>query len=294
MSVFELHIEVNSLEKNIIELLKTQCELSTAELKSAINKGALWLARGKRIARQRRLKAPLKIADVLHFYYNPDVLNQICPTAQLISDFQHYSIWYKPYGMLSQGSKWSDHTTIARYAQQHLPNERPCFIIHRLDRAATGLIMVGHSKKAAQTLTALFERKSDQLLEKHYQIIVEGDASNLAKPLIVEEPIDGKKAKSSFTFLQYDAALDASLMQVKIDSGRKHQIRKHAAFIAHPVIGDRLYNPTYKEQDKTAINLQLCAIKLSFNCPFENNYREIILPEGLRPALAKLNKKNTD
>ncbi len=54
-----------------------------------------------------------------------------------------------PYGMLSQGSKWSDHCTIARFAQQHLTPERPVFIVHRLDRAATGLILIAHSKKTS-------------------------------------------------------------------------------------------------------------------------------------------------
>ena len=105
------------------------------------------------------------------------MLSSPVPQALLIEDLIDYSVWYKPYGMLSQGSKWSDHCTIARFAQKNLSNERPAFIVHRLDRAATGLILIAHSKKAAKALSSLFENRTieSNSLEKFYQIIVHGN-----------------------------------------------------------------------------------------------------------------------
>jgi len=265
--------------------------LSKTELKQAISKGALWLTPAKnkkQTQRLRRVKKQLAFGDELHFYYNSEVLSAPVPQALLIEDLVDYSAWYKPYGMLSQGSKWSDHCTIARFAQQNLPNERPAFIVHRLDRAATGLILIAHSKKAARALSNMFEHHQ---LEKHYQIIVHGEHSKRPQPEIIAIDVDGKSALSTFTCLAYDNSADRSLIKVKIDSGRKHQIRIHAASIGMPVVGDRLHGIANSDEQ---LNLQLCAVSLRFNCPLsamndqEQNKQERFfeLPETLKPQLS--------
>jgi len=265
-------------------LQHTDNALNKSALKNAIGKGALWLTRGKHTQRLRRLKKALQNNDQLHFYYNEQVLSTIVPEAKLIADLSDYSVWYKPYGMLSQGSKYSDHCTIARFVQQKLNPERAVFIVHRLDRAATGLILIAHSKKAARSLSAMFENRSisdkneessfeKHLLEKHYQIIVHGDHRQNHQPQIINTEVDGKPARSTFTCLDYNKDKDQSLVEVKIDSGRKHQIRLHAASIDFPVVGDRLHG--IADQNETQ-NLQLCAVSLSFICPFfaSNTYTE--------------------
>ncbi|WP_281559915.1 RNA pseudouridine synthase [Thalassomonas sp. RHCl1] len=287
MDIIEQHIDVESENDSVISLLSSHCQMSVAELKQAINKGALWLTRGKHTQRLRRVKKPLKAQDVLHFYYNRQVLAQEVPPAQLISDFKDYSVWYKPYGMLSQGSKWSDHCTISRWAQTHLKPERPVFIVHRLDKAATGLILLAHSKTAARALSAMFEQHA---LEKHYQIIVHGDHSKHEQPQVITEPIEGKSARSTFSCLNYDKQHDLSLVDVKIDSGRKHQIRRHAASINLPVVADRLHGDV-KRHYPDSLNLQLCAVSLSFNCPLSGEKQNIELPKEYRPQLAAAAKQ---
>ncbi len=255
-------------------LEKTEYVLSKAQLKEAIGKGALWLTRGKHTQRLRRVKKLLQTGDQLHFYYNSAVLASKVPKAILISDESDYSVWYKPYAMLSQGSKWSDHCTIARYAQQHLTPERAVFIVHRLDRAATGLILIAHSKKAARALSSLFENRTlhNNTLEKHYQIIVHGNHSVNEQPQVIINDIEGKSARSTFICLAYNEKKHQSLIKVKIDSGRKHQIRIHAARIGLPIVGDRLYGIADKNEEQ---NLQLCAVSLSFICPLSINKESI-------------------
>ncbi|TYK66385.1 RluA family pseudouridine synthase [Colwellia echini] len=264
-------------------------ELSNSELKKAISKGALWLTPAtnkKQTQRLRRVKKPLNIGDELHFYYNNAVLSTTVPPARLIADLTDYSVWYKPYGMLSQGSKWSDHCTIARFAQLNLPNERPAFIVHRLDKAATGLILIAHTKKAAQALSAMFEHHQ---LVKIYHIIVHGNHSGRSQPEIIKQEVDQKPARSTFNCLAYDKTLDRSLIQVKIDSGRKHQIRIHAASIGMPVVGDRLHGIA---DENEVLDLQLCAVSLAFDCPLTGNDNSLEakprffeLPEILKPQL---------
>jgi len=299
--IFEKHIIVTSDTTNALAELSTQCKISIADIKRAITKGALWLSSGKSTQRFRRLKKTLKKNDQLHFYYNKAVLEQEPNQAILIEDMGEYSVWYKPYGMLSQGSKWSDHCTISRWAQTHLQPERPVFIVHRLDRAATGLIVIAHTKKMAQSFSQKFEHHQ---LEKYYMIIVHGDHSQRSQPENINVDISGKKARSIFTCMQYHKDLGISLIKVKIESGRKHQIRLHAASINMPVVGDRLHGS--KEKDKMlekrvnkTIDLQLCAFSLSFNCslgalevtPFKNKglySKSFNLPEHLIPSLNAL------
>ena len=293
-TIFEHHIKISNntdvtansaLAMLFTNLKKTNNALSKTQLKQAISKGALWLTRNKHTQRLRRVKKVLLSGDELHFYYHSSVLASEVPDAMLISDETDYSVWYKPYGMLSQGSKWSDHCTISRFVQQHLKPERPVFIVHRLDRAATGLILIAHSKKAARALSTMFENRTleDNALEKIYQIIVHGDHSQRPQPEIIMTDVDGKSARSTFTCLAYDEKNDLSLIQVKIDSGRKHQIRLHAASIGLPVVGDRLHGIADENEAK---NLQLRAVSLRFICPLSGTKKQFALADKLKPKLS--------
>jgi len=283
--LFEKHIIVTTQTSTALIELEKSCDISIANIKKAITKGALWLTRGKSTQRFRRLKKSLKQGDELHFYYNDNVLNQEPNEATLIEDMGEYSVWYKPYGMLSQGSKWSDHCTIARWAQTHLQPERSVFIVHRLDKAATGLIVIAHTKKMAQIFSKKFEHHH---LEKNYLILSHGDHTQRSQPENITRDIDGKSAQSQFTCISYNKTLDVSLINVLIGSGRKHQIRLHSASIELPVVGDRLHgnsekDATFKEKIKEDIDLQLCAAKLSFECPITLKNKTFSLPESLLP-----------
>ena len=268
----EFHSLADIDGESIVSVLSQKTTFSKQKIKDCMRKGAVWLGRGKHTRRIRRLNSTLKKGDELHFYYNESVLNQACPPAKLIEDNKEYSIWYKPYGMLSQGSKWSDHCTITRWAERHLVPERPAFIVHRLDKATTGLIIVAHTKKAARLLTNQFEQRQ---IEKKYQAIVHGDHRSRLQPDTVRETIDGKHACSHFNCLQYDQQKNVSLVDVAIETGRKHQIRRHLADIGFPIVGDRLYGC-----DSDGVDLQLCAYSLQINCPVTLEVKRFVLEKN--------------
>jgi len=276
----ESHIKVTALAADAAALLALESGLSKQLIKQAMNKGAVWLTRGKHTQRLRRAKRALKLGDELHLYYNQEVLEHEVADAELIADEDQYSLWYKPYGMLCQGSKWGDHTTINRYAETHLTPDRPAFIIHRLDRAATGLVLIGHSKKTTAALAKLFEQRR---LDKYYQVIVEGHFSNHGVDglVTIDSEVDGKPARSHAKLLKYNAEQNRSLVQVKIESGRKHQIRIHMASMGYPVVGDRQHGIA----DESEVNLQLTSCYLKFPCPITGEEKEFELPQRLRPAL---------
>jgi tRNA pseudouridine32 synthase/23S rRNA pseudouridine746 synthase len=260
---FEKHIKVHQQNSVAVDILAAETALSKQKIKQVMQKGAVWLSKGKHTQRLRRAKKPIKVGETLHIYYDPKVLDLIPPEPELIFDQGRYSVWNKPYGLLSQGSKWGDHCTITRWAEQHLKPQRVSFVVHRLDRAANGLMVIAHEKGAAAALSKLFQQRQ---VEKRYRIWVHGrfsEQATSATPTKVDSDIDERHATSHFTFIEYDAEQDKSLLDVSIDTGRKHQIRRHSALLGFPVVGDRLYG---NEVDKD--DLQLSAYYLAFTCPY--------------------------
>lgn len=274
----EIHVSVDSAQHNAVDLLHDKSGLSKQKIKSAMTKGAVWVTRGSKTRRLRRAKRALAGGDELHLYYDADVLAAVPAEPILLADAGGYSVWHKPYGVLSQGSKWGDHCTVVRWAEQHLHPERSAFTVHRLDRAASGILLVAHAKSVAAALSALFSARK---MEKHYLAVVVGDFSQHASPVIVNEPIDKREALSEISFQKLGADGRHSLVNVRIESGRKHQIRRHLASLGHPVRGDRLYG-TAADDD---VDLQLTACFLAFHCPVNDVPVEYSLPVEYRVTL---------
>ena len=155
---FEIHLTADNVDSNAVSLLAEATGLSRQHIKQVMQKGAVWLEEKKtgKPRRLRRASKTLAVSDELHLYYDTQVLESIPTPPQLIADQGEYSVWYKPYGMLSQGSKWGDHCTVQRWVEQNLTPQRPAFVVHRLDRAATGLIIIAHQKRIATELAVRF------------------------------------------------------------------------------------------------------------------------------------------
>ena len=271
---FEKHIKIDTTDIKAVDILVERTELTKKTIKQAMTLGAVWLTRKKDTRRIRRADKVLKPGDRLHIYYDEAVLAKQPEKAVLISDQGLYSIWYKPYGMLSQGSKWGDHFTINRWVENNLHPQRPAFVVHRLDRAATGLIIIAHQKKTAAYFSNLFEHRQ---IEKQYKAIVHGKFPKYKK---LDSDIDDKSALSHVKSLKYDAVNHQSLVEVSIETGRKHQIRRHLSEAGFPIVGDRLYGGATNKGDK---DLCLTSSFLSFISPVDQEKHRYTLPEALLP-----------
>jgi len=268
----EAHLSVESAEELPIDLLHRKTGLPKQRIKLAMTQGAVWTTRGRNTQRLRRAKRSLRVGDELHLYYDAKILAEVPNEPNLIADLGEYSVWDKPYGLRSQGSKWGDHCTVVRWAERHLSPERPAFTVHRLDRAANGLILIAHSRSMAASLSTLFRERK---VEKRYRAMVSGDFSEHATPLRVEAALDGKAAVSEFRHRELLAGRTRSVVDVRIETGRKHQIRRHLAGLGYPVIGDRLYG----SGDDDGMDLQLSACHLAFHCPVSGERVEYRLSE---------------
>jgi len=260
---FEAHVSVESSEYSAVDLLQSATGLSKQCIKQAMTRGAVWLTRGRKTRRLRRAKRVLRVGDEVHLYYDADILAETPTEPTLIADVGGYSVWCKPCGLRSQGSKWGDHCTVVRWAERHLVPERSAFTVHRLDRAANGLMLVAHSKGIAASLAKKFRERR---IEKRYRALVMGDFSVHPDPIRMTQPIDGKDAVSEISLQELSPDSRRSLVDVRIETGRKHQVRRHLATLGHPIVGDRLYGAG----EEGGPDLQLTAYKLAFQCPVDN------------------------
>lgn len=124
-------------------------------------------------------------------------------------------------------------------------------LAHRLDRETSGCLLLAKNRIMLTHLHDLLRNETKSGMGKYYLALVAGywaDATTIALPLkkmmrsgehMVEVVEDGQQAISHFEPLQHYP--QATLMRVKIDTGRTHQIRVHAAHSGHPIAGDGKY-----------------------------------------------------
>jgi tRNA pseudouridine32 synthase/23S rRNA pseudouridine746 synthase len=244
------------------DFLAACTSLSKSRIKDAMTKGAVWLKRQKgKQQRLRRATADLKPGDRLSIYYDGALLSIVPPRAELISDQKRYSVWFKPAGLMSQGTKFGDHCSLLRQIELSYKPKRNVYLIQRLDREASGLMLLAHDRIAAGRLSRLFQTR--QVIKK-YTARVLGNLSETRLQGKIDWKLEGKDAETEFAVDCYDPVTHTSEVEIVIRTGRKHQIRRHFEMIGHPVIGD----PRYGKGNQNKEGLQLVATTLEFECPF--------------------------
>lgn len=255
---------------SICDFLAARTGLSKMKIKDAMNKGAVWLsARGGK-HRVRRATTSIKPGDRVEIHYDAAVLARVPPVAECIADERDYSVWFKPAGLLAQGSPQGDHCALERQVALRWQPPRQVYLVHRLDREASGVMVVAHTRQAASGLSALF---ADGKVVKVYRVAVRG---RTAASGTINEPLDGKPAKTHFETESYDSARNESTLRVRIDTGRLHQIRRHFEGVGHPVMGD----PKYGQRNSNTEGMQLMAAELEFVCPLTRVPRRYVTPKA--------------
>jgi RluA family pseudouridine synthase len=120
------------------------------------------------------------------------------------------------------------------------------FIVHRLDRGTSGLIVFAKTAEAHRRLSQAFERRE---VTKRYLALVVGHlrraVGGIAEPLRTfgsgRVGVDPKGSEAATRYRRVERLADADLLEVEPLTGRRHQIRVHCYTIGHPVLGDTRY-----------------------------------------------------
>lgn len=176
----------------------------------------------------------------------------------------------KPSGLLSVPGKAPEHYDSLQYRVQRVwPTAS---VVHRLDMATSGVIVMALNKDAQRALNRQFQLRQTA---KVYLARVSGellaDSGSIELPLICDWPNRpkqkvcyqfGKPSLTNFKVLQ--RAAGETRLQLEPVTGRSHQLRVHLQFIGHPILGDKFY----AEQASTVVTrLQLHASTLTFSHP---------------------------
>lgn len=274
--------------------------LSRARVADLITEGLVTLD-GATVGKSDRLLAGSMLEVDL-----PEVRGvQVVPTEvegiRIVHDDPHIVVVDKPVGVAAHPSVgWSgpsvvEHLAAAgfRISTSGVPERQG--IVQRLDVGTSGLMVVAKSEQAYTVLKRAFRERT---VDKTYHALVQGHPDPFEGT--IEAPIGrhpgadykmavlegGRHSVTHYTTL--DAFVGSTLLEIRLETGRTHQIRVHMAAIRHPCVGDPTYgaNPVLAEQ-LGLVRQWLHAVRLSFVHPGSGEYTTYTseYPEDLQHAL---------
>lgn len=199
-------------------------------------------------------------------------------------------VLHKPAGLLSVPGKGPDkQDCLSARVQAAYPD---ALVVHRLDQATSGLIVMARGLAAQQALNAAF---ANRLVHKRYEAVVQGNCQipgsdsegwhTIDLPILVDwprrplrkiEPLGGKASVTRWRCLAFDAANNTSRLELEPVTGRSHQLRVHLQAIGHPILGDALYAPPELQQAAPRLLLHarwldlphpVTGERVAFDCP---------------------------
>jgi 23S rRNA pseudouridine1911/1915/1917 synthase len=171
----------------------------------------------------------------------------------------------KPAGMLTIATERERLRTAYAHLRAYLRTQSKCvFVVHRLDRLASGLLVFATSPEAKQTLQAQFAAHS---AERVYVAVVEGrlerPSGSITSRLIdhapgrVRETRDPTRGRSALTHWRVvRAGRGHTLVEIQLETGRRNQIRVHLAGLGHPIAGDAAYGGRSDPFGRLALHAQ--------------------------------------
>lgn len=174
--------------------------------------------------------------------------------------------------------------TLMNYVQGYLDerSHENAYMVHRLDEATSGAILVAKNPMAAVLLNAYLR---DKTIKRSYVARVTGhleEASGTIRLPIGLDPyhsrlrmVNGVEAQDAVTHWRLiETDSNSSLVAIELQTGRTHQIRVHFAAIGHPIVGDSLYNQQYNGDAR----LMLHGSEVGFIKPFSQTEMRVSAP----------------
>lgn len=247
MAVFSIVIKDDLAGKRTDKLLAEQLpQFPRAALQKLFDKELVWLndkatKPGVKVREGDRLKADLSPLDIR--------IEDI--DLPIIYEDDHVLVVDKPSGVISHArGRYFDEPSVASFVRQKTGQKgERSGIVHRLDRATSGVMITA---KNQETLSFLQKQFSLRKVKKTYMAVIKG-----AMPTpegVIDMPI-GRNPKVPATFQVTEAGKYAltryrtirandvyTLLELEPETGRTHQLRVHLAELKHPIVGDALYH----------------------------------------------------
>lgn len=217
----------------------------------------------------KQFNEPLKQGDRVEVLKEAPVQNVRLKGVRIIHEDDDLLVVEKDAGLLTIADHKEKHLTAYRQLNDYIQATRPkqqIFIVHRLDRDTSGLLLFAKSREIQQALQNSWKQS---VKERTYVSLVEGQVQKggtitswltEGKSFKVHSsPVDngGKKAVTHYDVIKSNR--DFSLLRVQLDTGRKNQIRVHMQQIGHPVAGDKKYGAAANPMKRLGLHAQAIA-----------------------------------
>jgi len=242
----------------------------------------------------------LKYKDKIYLYnFNPETIllkkKKYAPTKKdiysserfIIENNENFVVINKPPGLPVQGGTKSYKNLVDTLSNSEVFKNSKPYIVHRIDKDTSGILIIAKTRKFAQLLTSLFRIRK---IYKTYLAIcygsLEKNSGELTNDLI---RYDGKKkiienAKTIYNVI--DKNNFCSLISLNPITGRKHQIRKQLSMIGNPVLGDNKYN--FETRGKKlmlhaySIKFMINDIKYNYKVKYPDYFQKVMEKKRLR------------
>lgn len=277
---------------NIHELLKAHGYSSTVirhlkETENGIQRNGVW----------SRVYEPLCSGDTVTILLTEEASSEnIVPTPlplDIVYEDEDLLIINKPAGMPIHPSQGNYDNTLANACAYYFQQKGEPFTyrcINRLDRDTTGLLIIARHAYSASLLSSMVAKRE---IHREYLALATGlvpDSGVIEAPIArvdgstIEREVNfetGEFARTHYKCLEYKNGY--SLVSLKLDTGRTHQIRVHMKYIGHPLPGDFLYNPDYSVIRRQALH----SYRLTFTHPITGKELQFTapLPDDMKPNM---------
>ena len=256
------------------QLLESFKDMSRTSLKQYLQRGRI-LVNGTPVMRHDHILHPGDTIEI----GSPHRQTAKLSSCQIIYEDRHLIVIDKAAGILSMATSVRSLNVKDVLDEYFVRTHQPCHahVVHRLDRDTSGLMVYAKSREVQQ----LFEADWKTLVyDRRYVALVEGSMPQqegtikswltIGKEYVKSSPVDngGKLAITHYRVLQQNEG--TSLVEARLDTGRKHQIRVHFASVGCPVVGDRKYGAypqSLSKGEEKDSRLMLHAYRLHFIHP---------------------------
>jgi len=274
--------------------------LSRVHIKRLIYEGQVRI-NGRKVVGRRKIRVGEKIEIDMPPPIPAELKAQDIPLDILHED-PDIIVINKPPGLVMHPACGHADGTLANALMYRCPdmiigNEIRPGLVHRLDQNTSGVLVAAKNVRALTILARQFQRRD---VRKEYLALVWGRPEppcGTVETLIGHDAVDflcmsatPPAGRPAITHYMTEQALgDWTVLRVRIETGRTHQIRVHLAYIGHPVVGDRVYGfSATRDYPAPAARQMLHAHRLRIRHPATNAYQEFTapLPEDMRMLIA--------
>ena len=271
----------------LLDYLYSKLDMPKKRIKQYLTHGAIF------VNNNRTTKYNYKLVPGMNIVIDTDNKNKKTLPFDILFEDDHIIVVNKPSGLLTIATNKERDKTLYHIVREYLvskdKNSR-VFIVHRLDKDTSGIVVLAKDEKAKNKLQ---ENWNEYVSLREYIAIVYGQMSKESDRIVqnlketktnlvyVSRNDDGKEAITNYKVIK--ANDNYSELSINIETGRKNQIRVAMASIKHPIVGDKKYGDPKDKESRLFLHANRLKMyypeikkKLLFETPIPNEFKRII------------------